>query len=339
MANDQTVDTADTTADTSTVDTTVTTTDDKSTTTDTTTVDTSTTTDDKSTTVDDKSTTVDDKSTTTDDTDKSKEGDKSWSDTVARISKGDDKIAKRLGRYDSVDSLAEALIQAQNKIASGALKSALPENATEEQLAAWRAENGVPAAPEDYEIALEGDYVIGEADQPIVEEFVKEAHGLNLGNKEVNKVLSWYFAKEEAMVEARNAEDARQRDETTELLRETWGEDYKANKNAIVGLLDAAPPGVKDLMLGARLSDGTPLASHPDTLRWMAQMAREINPAATVVPGSTTNSAQAIETELEQLTKKMGDLESDYWKGPSAEKNQARYRDLLTAQEKLKARG
>lgn len=259
-----------------------------------------------------------------------------WATARARIAKGDAKIEKRLGRYTSVDSLAEALIAAQDKIADGTLKSALPKDATAEQLAAWRLENGVPDSPEEYDTSLPDGLVIGEADQPIVAEYLKEAHNSNLTPDQVKANLAWYFKQQEAQIEEQYARDETARIEGEDAIREMWGAETKLNKGLIRGLLETAPKGVGEQLAGARLSDGTPLGSHPDTLRWLADLARTVNPIATVVPNAGTNGMQAIETELASLEGKMKDKTSDYWKGSMAEKNQQRYRDLITARERVR---
>ena len=258
-----------------------------------------------------------------------------WATARARIAKGDEKLEKRLARYTSVDSLAEALIQAQNKIASGSLKSALPKDATPEQLAEWRTENGIPEAPEAYDLTLPDGLVIGEADKPIVDEYAKQAHSLNLTPEQVKGNLAWYFQEQERQIEAQNQADYEARISGEEALREVWGSESKLNKNLIKGLIESAPAGVPDQLLGARLADGTPLGSHPDTLRWLADLARQINPVATVVPGSGSNASQAIDSELETIQDLMKDRTSKYWKGEGANKMQERYRQLISVKQKM----
>lgn len=259
-----------------------------------------------------------------------------WAAVRTRIAKGDEKLEKRLARYTSVDSMAEALIAAQNKIASGSLRSVLPSDATPEQLAEWRAENGIPEAPEAYDVALPDGLVIGEEDKPIVDEYLKAAHAANLTPQQVKTNLAWYFEQQEKQIEIQNQSDYNAKESGEEVLREVWGTEAKLNKNLVKGLIASAPGDVPDQILGARLADGTPLGSHPDTLRWLADIARQINPVATVVPGAGTNAAQAIETELAGLQEQMKDKTSNYWKGPTAEKLQQRYRDLITVQNKMK---
>jgi hypothetical protein len=103
-------------------------------------------------------------------------------------------------------------------------------------------------------------------------------------------------------------------------------------------LLDRAPAGVKDLLAGARLSDGTLLGSHAGALRWLSSLAREINPAATVVPGAGAGGAASIDDEIRGWETKMADKHSDYWAGPHADRNQSRLRELYRAREKTPGR-
>ena len=87
-------------------------------------------------------------------------------------------------------------------------------------------------------------------------------------------------------------------------------------------------------MLHARLADGTPLASNPKVIRALLAAAREINPAATVVPAAGADALKTLDDELAGLEQMMGDRRSEYWKGAKAETLQARYRTLVDAKTK-----
>lgn len=250
----------------------------------------------------------------------------------------DEKKLKQLARYASPQAALDALFAAQAKIRSGDLKSTLKPDATPEELAAWRTENGIPESPDKYELKLADGLVVGETDKPIVDEFLKEAHEANMHPEQVNKALSWYLDKQAQAQEAQQEFDASTKDECDNALREEYGTEYRRNLQIANDLLSGAPEGVKDRLLGGRMADGTPIGNDPAVIRWLVGMAREINPVATVVPGSGANAMQAVESELATLREKMGDHNSDYWKGPSAQRNQARYRELISATNKVKER-
>jgi hypothetical protein len=264
-------------------------------------------------------------------------GDPDWATIRERVAKGDEKLSKRLARYSSIDSVVEALIAAQAKISDGSLKSALPKDATPEQIATWREENGIPASPKDYDLTLPDGVVLGDEDKPVVDSFLESvAHPNNMTPDQVKAAVAWNLAQQEQAAIEQAEADLTAKETGLAELEEAWGSEAKLNKNMVVNLINQAPgEGTPDLILGARLADGTPLASHPNVIRWLADVARTVNPTATVVPGSGANAAEVIDKELENLNKLMADKDSEYWKGPSADRHQARYRQLVDVKQKI----
>jgi len=250
-----------------------------------------------------------------------------------KLAGGDEKLAKLAGRYASPKAVLEALAAAQAKIRSGGVKSAPKEGATPEELAAWRAEQGIPAKPEDYKIELPAGLVLGDADKPMADSFVAAMHSKNAPPELVNEALGWYLKSQEEMLNARDAFDDQAASAAEENLREEYGRQYKTIVAEATKLI---PEGIREALLDARLPTGERLGNNVDAIRWLAGVALELNPAATVVPGSGTNAAQAIESELNGLKKLMGDHKSAYWKGPEAAKMQARYRELVDVAQRIR---
>lgn len=258
-----------------------------------------------------------------------------WGDDWRQNYAGEDeKVQKRLERYSSPKAALDALIAAQNKIASGDLKSTLSAEATDDERASWRADNGIPEDAKGYEVSLSDGMVIGESDQPLVDSFLEQAHNTNMHPTQVNDALSWYFEAQEKAYAQQDEADAAAKQTSEDALRAEWGNDYRINVQLANNLLDSAPEGMKEQLLGARLPSGEMFGNNPDALRWLSQMQREINPVATVVPGSGANAMQAVESEIAELKGMMGDRTSEYWKGPKAAQNQARYLELIEAQQK-----
>jgi hypothetical protein len=254
-----------------------------------------------------------------------------WPDNWREKYSTDPKVLKRLERYASPKAALDALFAAQTKISSGELKTALKPDSTPEEKAAWRVDNGIPATPAEYDIALPDGRVVGEADKAIVDEFLKTAHESNLHPSQVKDALGWYFTKQDQEVAARDARDVESKMKSEDVLRAEFGQDYRKNVTLAKQLLDSAPDGVGEQIMGGRLPDGTPIGNSPEVIRWLVGLSRELNPIGTVVPGSGTNAVQAVESEMAALRSKMGDRTSDYWKGPTAARNQERYRELTSA--------
>lgn len=246
----------------------------------------------------------------------------------------DEKALKRLERYGSPKDLANALFAAQAKISSGQLKTALPENATPEQLAAWRADNGIPESHDKYDVTIAEGHVWGEADKPLIDSFAKAAHEANMTPAAVKSALKWYGDLQAKQVEQVQNEDAQFKKDNVDELRQEWGAEYRMNLRVVDEFFEGLPDGLGEVLLNARDANGRQLAANAKVIRWANQMQREANPLATVLPGGGVNSMQAMEGEITKLKTMMADKNGPYWKGPEAEKHQARYRDLLTAKER-----
>jgi len=265
-----------------------------------------------------------------------------WREAYAKGRGGDDKLVSRLSRYASPDAALDALVSMQTKLSAGELRvtSTFPVNGTDEQKAEWRRGNGVPEAPDKYKIELGNGIVVGEEDKPTVDSFLKAAHAANLPGAQVNSLLKWYF---DDLVQGETAKmheaDQRAAQQVDDQLHVEWGADYRKNKTLIEAYIDSSgPPGLRDTLFGARLSDGTPLASNLEVLRWLADQARAYNPTLALVPGDPSTAVKTITDEIANLQAMMANKQSDYWKGPKAQQLQARYRELLGARDRLPQR-
>lgn len=259
-----------------------------------------------------------------------------WGETWRKDYAGaDEKLLKRLERYASPKAAIDALVAAQNKINSGELKAPLAENATPEQLTAWRKENGIPEKAEGYLENLPQGLVIGDDDKPIFETFVKGLHDMNIDPKVAQYAVKWYNEFQEKTATDRIAADESLKVTTEDELRSEWGNDYRTNINSIHGLLDGAPAGVKDAVLNARTADGTPLVGTSTVARWLVNVAREINPVHSIMPGSGGNVGKSVNDEIASIEKMMREDRPAYNKD---DKVQARYRELIDARDKLQSR-
>lgn len=257
-----------------------------------------------------------------------------WPDNWRALVAGDDeKVAKQLDRFTDPKAVVTAYRALQQKLSSGEYTSKLAPDAKPEDVKKWRAENGIPDEAKGYE--LPDGLVVGDADKPLIDAMLTSMHAKNLPKDAVKAIVADYYKQQEALAAQRAEQDADNDTAAKETLIAEWGADYKRNANAIKSLLESAPEGIKDKIMGARLADGKAAVHDADFMRWLAQLSREINPVASVVPAGA-DQATAIADELAGLVKQMGDRNSDYWKGPLAEKKQARYRELIEAQNRAK---
>jgi hypothetical protein len=247
----------------------------------------------------------------------------------------DEKLLNQLKRFNSPRDVIDSYIAANKKLSSGEFKTALAKDAKPEEVARWREQNGIPAEPKGYADTLElpQGLQLGEADNAAISDFFLSAHEANMHPKDVNAAVSWYFEHIEREGALEMDRIARHRTDADMELHKDWGDMYKRNLNVVSEVLDRAGGDFKDYMFNATGPDGVPLGNNPQFLRWAAQLGMELNPAATVVPGSGTNSARAIDDEIAAIEADMNKDRNAYFKD---EKKQARYRELLAAREKVR---
>lgn len=261
-----------------------------------------------------------------------------WPDNWREIkANGDEKMLKRLQRYASPSAALDALFNAQAKIAQG-LREPLRPDAPAEEVARWREDNGIPIEPTGY--AMPEGVVFSDQDKPLVDDFLKVAHDRNMSPDDVKAAVGWFMERQANQVDAMTARDEEQRMAAEDELRGEYGPAYRQEVKRAFDFLRNAPDGLGDSIMGGRLADGRLVGDSPEVIRWLNQMQREMNPMATVVPGAGTNAVQAVEGEIANLKKMMGDRSktSEYWYGPKAAQNQARYRELIGAHQKHASR-
>lgn len=248
----------------------------------------------------------------------------------------DEKVLARVKRYATPADALNAQFALQSRISAGEFRSVLPKDANDEQIKAWRAENGIPEAPDKYELKLRDGLVVGDDDKPIIDGFLSRAHKANLNAQQASEAVDWYYEEVERQTAARADLDKQLAQKAQDALRAAWGTDYRTNENLVMGLLDSAPAGVKDQFMHGRLADGTPIMSHPETVMWLRQMAGEINPVTALIPNAGANIMGAVEDEIKQIETWMKAPRTSpegkkYW---GDEKVQTRYRALLDARDK-----
>lgn len=245
-------------------------------------------------------------------------------------------MAEVLRRYASPADVAKALRAAQVRIDSGELKRALPKNATPEDLAEFRKSNGIPEKPTDYDINLGNGVTVGEQDRALIDQyFLKAAHESHQTPDQVKATLKSYYAMEEARTAARHEQDKQQQEAAERELIGEWGAELRGNINRIRQLLDSVSPAdmdLADLVLNGRLADGTPIGSHPATLKALLGIELMRNPAGIV--GVAGGGPAGVDDEIASIEKTMRTNRAAYNKD---EKMQERYRSLLDAREKLRS--
>lgn len=290
------------------------------------------------------------KTTTTPATDTTKTGDTAqtqqtatfaWPENWRQQIAGEDKtLLTQLERFTDPSAIFKQNRELQAKLSSGKVKYDLPENATEEQKAQYRKDNGLPDTAEGYEVKLPDGIVVGEADKPLVAEYQKFAHATNMSPADFNKTLGFYYQLQAQQAKAQAEADVAFHDQSVSMLTQDFGGEaqFKRNTNIIGNLMATVPADVADSMLSARTPDGRMLGDNPLFNKWLVEMGRALNPSATLMPNSN-NPPAAVNSRVKEIEGMMyinGQANPAYWGNEALQKE---LRDLYTAQGQEKARG
>lgn len=235
-------------------------------------------------------------------------------------------------RFSTPADLAKSFASAHTKLRenAGAVPT-LPENATDEDLAAFRTDQGIPLEAKGYLENLPDGVVVGEEDMSIMEHFLGEFHSMNASPATVHGIIGAYNKWSEGQ-QAHIAEaDQDDFKKSEDALREAWGNEYRANVN-IVGSLLGSRFGAElaDTIRNSRGPDGVALLNKPEFMGAMAQIARELDPLVTIIPNDA-DAAQGLADEIAEIEKFQKEHRTEYFKD---EKMQARLRELYGIRQK-----
>lgn len=256
-----------------------------------------------------------------------------------KLAGGDAKKLEFYKRYASPAALGDGALAMRSKVATGELKPTLPENATPEQVAEFRKANDVPDKPDGYMEKLPEGMVIGETDKALWAEFAKGMHDANMPKGVMTQVLAGYHQIAEKIASDRAEADKVFRTESDDALHAEWGGEYRGNLGTIMNYMNATfGEDTANNLLGARLSDGKPLANSPAILKALLQAATDAGHTNVVVHGATGDVGKDIQSRKAEIKKMMADQSSDYHVGPKSPALKKEYLQLLEAEEKIAGR-
>jgi len=258
---------------------------------------------------------------------------------------GDKAYEKMLERYDSPAAVAKGFRELRTKLDSGELKAPakpLAADAKPEEIAAWRKENGLPDDAKAFVsgLKLPDGTVLGKQDEPLLASFADVAMKSGWNQDTYNTAVDWYYKAADAAAAQLADNDATFHADTLTELTGEWGKEFKANQNAIGNFVNMFPEEFRTNLLLARTPDGRVLGDHPMFLRAALMLAKDINPAATVLPAAAGGGLSSVESRIAEIEGVMRDPKrsGEYWHGDSGAKMQSELRDLYGARDKMKGR-
>lgn len=241
------------------------------------------------------------------------------SDWREKLAGDDEKYLNKLKRFSSPQDYSKSYREME-KIASSQ-KKGLPDNPTPEQVAQYRKDNGIPEKASDYDLKFDDGLIVGEEDKEQVNVFLEDMHKQNTPPAQVKSAIASYLRIRDAQAAEFAKNESMHKNETVEALRQEWGPEYQANRNMVVAFLDKQGDGIGDMLKNARDASGRALLNTPQFAKWVANMAREVDPQSTIahMTGGTGVSAQE---RIEQIQKIIRDEPERYYKGAEGQKLQ-----------------
>lgn len=256
-----------------------------------------------------------------------------------QLAGADEQELKRLERFQDPSTIYRSFREFETRQSKGELKSVLPKDATTEQTARWRQENGIPAKPEEYKLTLPEGRPAPKDDDKFLAATREMAHKNNYSQAQFDALIGNFYAQVDASEDYLDQQEQQAIERTKVDLAAKWGADAQTNFNLIENLVARSPDGVGKMVMDGYIEDPKlgriPFRASPAAMNWLVGLERELNPASTVVPGAGTNLAKSVDDEIREIEAFMRKDRPAYNKD---EKKQARLRELYEARDKLKAR-
>ena len=253
-----------------------------------------------------------------------------------RVSKGDEKRAKAIKKFESPEAIVDSYLALERRLSSGEYVPVLPKDPKPEEVAAWRKANGIPDAPDKYDVS---DLKAPEEDKAIVENLLKVAHSANLNTAQTKAVLGAFYAEQDRQVQEIAERDESDRQATLDSLSEAWGQQRQRNINLVRGVLTQFPESIRELVGQARLPNGKLMFNDPDVARGFAAIALALNPAGIVAPGGSGDIGKSALSEYQDLQKFMREKRSAYNTDKAKQDRMGQLIEYLQANELIDGQG
>ena len=215
-------------------------------------------------------------------------------------------------------------LAAQEKLRSGEYRRAkLPDDATDEEIANWRKETGLPEKSADYEIPKIAGHRWTEEDSPFIESFKEVAHKSNIDQNQLNNIAQWYAKnlseQHDSYLEKTADQDRADAEKLEDGLRAELGAaDYRPASKLVQRLLKDKENGVGSFEQQIRQArypdeDGNyrRLINNPEFTRWLVDLALNTYGEAALISGDARDTTNNRLKEIEEIRDNNID---EYWR-------------------------
>lgn len=228
------------------------------------------------------------------------------------VPEDDEDFGKQMERFNAPADFSKSFREQQATLSANKQAVPLGEDATDDDIKAFREANELPMEVADYLKDLPDGLVLGEDDIPIAERFMTALHGEYAPAKYGHVLIGAYNEFQEEMQADEVEMDATQSTETTDTLRNDWGTDYRANINIVHAFLEKTfGKDAKEQLLHGRYQDGRGFMNDAQVLKGFAEIARAADPLAPIVPADTS-AVTTLNDEIAKIEKFMRTDRKEY---------------------------
>lgn len=213
-----------------------------------------------------------------------------WRDRIiAKLPAADrEKERARLLRFGSPEGLYRSNRELEKKLSSGQLKQVLADDATPEEVAAYRKAAGIPDAPDGYGLAYpEEAGPVDDRIKSMVAAFQADAHAKNMPPEMAKAAFDSYLKLEAKALQERHDAAQEKIVAAQAELRAEYGKDFKRNTTIADRFISQYAGEAGKGLMQIELADGTALGNNPDFIRFAvnAGLATADDDTLVVAPG------------------------------------------------------
>lgn len=214
----------------------------------------------------------------------------------------DEELREYSKKFSTPDALAKNNRDLRTKMSTAVNEPG--EDATDEEIAEYRAKRGVPDTPDAYTVPEIEGFEQSDADKAYQAEMAAVFHKRNIPDgvfQEIaEKHIGYLQEQQKAAIEAQTKADEEYLKTAEEALRKEWGSEYKAN----VQYADEAAKAFWDEDIGSlELKNGMLLGSHPAFMKGSAEIGRRIGEGVIHVPLGS-DAASSLEEQADTYRQK-----------------------------------
>lgn len=224
-----------------------------------------------------------------------------WRDALAGEDEG---FGKHLKRFASPENFAKSYRELEKRLKSAAAPAPLPEDATEQEIAAHRKALGIPDKPEGYKLAFPEELQASEADKAGLAAFQEYALAKNLTPAATKAAFEFW-------TQAKAAADETAREATKNNIRELKaaypGREFDKHMNIAMDFLAPHFEGQEkalDMVFNATMPNGVKVKSFAPFVKGLVQMGLTYADDDPADAGDSHGGGKSLEDEKDALLDK-----------------------------------